>query len=101
MIRCLYRSGTPRKGCELRSGPDWHPAPGTPYRTLILNQAQQRAVLTGYQEHYSTARPHQALDQRIPGRDPGPDIIPPDLSTLQIRREPVLSGLINEYERAA
>jgi putative transposase len=31
-----------------------------PDQTLILGQAHLRAVLAGYQEHYSTARPHQA-----------------------------------------
>jgi putative transposase len=41
-----------------------------PDRTLILNQAQLRAVLAEYQVHDSTARPHQGLYQRIP--DPGP-----------------------------
>ena len=58
-------------------------------RTLILNQVHLRAVLAEYQEHYNTARPHQGIGQRVP--DP----------TCQIRRKPVLGGLINEYERAA
>jgi hypothetical protein len=35
------------------------------------------------------------------GPGPAPGIIPADLSTRQIRRKPVLSGLINEYQRAA
>jgi putative transposase len=70
-------------------------------RTLILNQAHLRAVLAEYQEHYNTARPHQGIGQRIPDPDPAPGIIPADLSTRQIHRKPVLSGLINEYERAA
>ena len=68
-------------------------------RTLILNRAHLRAVLTEYQEHYNTARPHQGIDQRVPG--PAPGIIPADPGTCQIRRKPVLGGLINEYERAA
>jgi transposase InsO family protein len=72
-----------------------------PDRTLILNQAHLRAVLAGYQEHYSTARPRQGTGQRIPHRDPAPGISPADLSTRHIRRKPVPSGLINEYERAA
>jgi putative transposase len=29
-------------------------------RTLILGQVHLRAVLAEYQEHYNTARPHQA-----------------------------------------
>jgi putative transposase len=70
-------------------------------RTLILNQAHLRAVLAEYQEHYNTARPHQGIDQRIPGIDPGPCVTAADPDTWQIRRKPILSGLINEYERAA
>jgi putative transposase len=70
-------------------------------RTLILNQAHLRAVLAEYQEHYNTARPHQGIGQRIPDGDPRPRVTAADPSTWQIRRKPVLSGLINEYERAA
>jgi putative transposase len=70
-------------------------------RTLILNQAHLRAVLAEYQEHYNTARPHQGIGQRVPGADPGPRITTADPGACQIRRKPVLSGLINEYERAA
>jgi putative transposase len=70
-------------------------------RTLILNQAHLRAVLTEYQEHYNTARPHQGIGQRIPDPGPAPGIIQADSGTCQIRRKPVLGGLINEYERAA
>ena len=70
-------------------------------QTLILGQAHLRAVLAEYREHYNTARPHQGLGQRIPDPDSAPGIIPAGLSTRQIRRKPVLSGLINEYERAA
>ena len=70
-------------------------------RTLILNQVHLRAVLAEYQEHYNTARPHQGIGQRVP--DPGlaPRVSAADLDSCQIRRKPVLSGLINEYERAA
>jgi transposase InsO family protein len=70
-------------------------------RTLILNQAHLHAVLAEYQEHYNTARPHQGIDQRVPGTESGPCVTTTDLDTCQIRRKPVLSGLINEYERAA
>jgi putative transposase len=70
-------------------------------RTLILNQVHLRAVLAEYQEHYNTARPHQGIGQRVPGDGPGPHVTAADPGTRQIRRKPVLSGLINEYERAA
>jgi putative transposase len=69
-------------------------------RTLILNQAHLRAALAEYQEHYNTARPHR-IGQRAPAAEPGPRITAADLGTWQIRRKPVLGGLINEYERAA
>jgi putative transposase len=70
-------------------------------QTLILNQAHLRAVLAEYQEHYNTARPHQGIGQRVPHPGPAPRVIPADPGTCQIRRKPILSGLINEYERAA
>ena len=70
-------------------------------RILTLNQAHLRAVLTDYQEHYNTARPHQGIDQRVPEGGPAPRVTAADPGTCQIRRKPVLSGLINEYERAA
>ena len=35
-------------------------------RMLILGEAHLRAVLTEYQAHYNTARPHQGIAQRVP-----------------------------------
>src|SRR5260370_38032 len=35
-------------------------------RVLILGQAHLRAVLTEYQSHYNTARPHTCIAQRVP-----------------------------------
>jgi putative transposase len=70
-------------------------------RTMILSQAHLRAVLAEYQEHYNTARPHQGIDQRVPDPGPAPRGTAADLDACQIRRKPVLSGLVNEYERAA
>ena len=71
-------------------------------RTLILGEAHLRAVLTEYQAHYNTARPHQGIAQRFPAdkRDAHPATVT-DIDTRQIRRKPVLNGLINEYTRAA
>jgi putative transposase len=69
---------------------------------LILGERHLRAVLAEYQAHYNTARPHQGIAQRAP--DGKPDVlrrIGTDLDTLQIRRRPVLNGLINEYTHAA
>ena len=78
-------------------------------RSLILGEAHLRAVLAEYQEHYNTARPHQGIGQRIPDSARHPArviagdsrVIAGDFRIRQIRRKPVLSGLINEYERAA
>jgi putative transposase len=70
-------------------------------RTLIMNRAHLRAVLAEYQEHYNTARPHQGIGQRVPDADLAPRITATDPGICQIRRKPILSGLINEYERAA
>ena len=97
--RARGRAG-PADECDLRA-PDWHPRRELPGPTLILNQAHLRAVLADYQEHYTTARPHQGIGQRVPGTEAGPRVTAPDLGTCQIRRKPVLSGLINEHERAA
>jgi putative transposase len=70
-------------------------------RTLILGHVHLRAVLAEYQEHYNTARPHQGIGQRVPHPGPAPRVTAADTGTCQIRRKPVLGGLINEYERAA
>jgi putative transposase len=70
-------------------------------RSLILGEAHLRAVLAEYQEHYNTARPHQGIGQRIPDSARHPRVIAGDFRIRQIRRKPVLGGLINEYERAA
>ncbi len=71
-------------------------------RLVILGEAHLRAVLVEYQVHYNSARPHQGIAQRVPdaGRDaPRSAITDPDIG--EIRRKPVLNGLINEYTHAA
>jgi putative transposase len=71
-------------------------------RVLILGEAHLRAVLTDYQAHYNTARPHQGIAQRVPADEPNahPATVT-NVDTRQIHRKPVLNGLINEYVRAA
>jgi hypothetical protein len=44
---------------------------------------------------------HQGIGQHIPDGDPRPQVTAADPSAWQIRRKPILSDLINEYERAA
>ncbi len=69
---------------------------------LVLDAAHLRAVLAEYQEHYNTARPHQGIGQRVPDAEHQPPCITAGhFRARQIRRKPVLSGLINEYVRAA
>ena len=71
-------------------------------RVLILGERHLRAVLTEYQAHYNTARPRQGITRHIPDDEPTASRAPvTDVGTQQIRRKPVLVGLINEYTRAA
>ena len=60
-------------------------------RVLIVGEAHLRAVLAEYQVQ-NTARPHQGIAHHATVTDVG---------TRQIRRKPVLDGLINEYLSAA
>jgi putative transposase len=71
-------------------------------RMLILGEAHLHAVLVEYQVHYNSARPHQGIAQRVPdaGRD-APQSAITDPGVREIRRKPVLNGLINEYTHAA
>jgi putative transposase len=66
-------------------------------RMLILGERHLRLVLAEYEAHYNGRRPHRSRQLR----PPRPDHPAADLSREQIRRRPVLGGLINEYERAA
>jgi transposase InsO family protein len=71
-------------------------------RVLVPGTAHLRAVLAEYQEHHNTARPHQGTGQRVPDDEHQPPrITAGHFRARQIRRGPVLSGLINQYVRAA
>src|SRR6266699_5360951 len=71
-------------------------------RVLILGERHLRTVLTDYQAHYNTARPHQGIAQRVPDDEPdAPRATVTGIDTQQIRRKPILGGLINEYSHAA
>ncbi len=71
-------------------------------RVLVLGEAHVRAVLTDYQAHYNIARPHQGIAQRVPADEcDAHSATVTDVDPRQIRRTPVLNGLINEYVRAA
>lgn len=66
-------------------------------QVLILSERHLRSILAEYAQHYDPHRPHQALHQEPPQRQPGhtTDI------TARIERRQVLGGLISEYRRAA
>ena len=66
-------------------------------RMLIFGQRHLQPVLAEYEGHYNGRRPHRSRQFR----PPRPDYSPADLSQEQIKRRPVLGGLVNEYERAA
>jgi hypothetical protein len=71
-------------------------------RMLIVGERHLRSVLTEYQAHYNMARPHQGIAQRVPdGEHDGDHLTVADLDRERIHRRQVLSGLINEYTRAA
>ena len=60
-------------------------------RVLILGELQLRSVLTEYQAHYNTARPHQGIFQRIPNDEPdAPRATVTHVNSQRIRRKPVL-----------
>ncbi|HEX3965882.1 MAG TPA: integrase core domain-containing protein [Trebonia sp.] len=68
-----------------------------PDHLLILGQQHLLKVLAEYAQHYNGHRPHQALRQRPPLREPGQAI---DM-TARIQHNRAVSGFISEYRRAA
>lgn len=66
-------------------------------RMLILNEGHLQAVLTEYVRHYNGRRPHRSRELR----PPRPTHPVADLNSQRIKRQRLLGGMINEYERAA
>ena len=66
-------------------------------RVLILSERHLRAVLAEYVQHYNGRRPHRSRELR----PPWPTHPAAGLNSQRIKRQRLLGGLINEYERAA
>ena len=66
-------------------------------RMLIFGERHLHSVLAQYSAHYNRQRPHRALQLRPP-RPQAPN---PKPVHGKIRRQPILGGLINQYEAAA
>jgi putative transposase len=67
-------------------------------RMLIYGERHLRSMLGEYAAHYNRHRPHQSRQQRPPDHHNTPLAVP---LTAPVRRRKVLSGVINEYYRAA
>jgi putative transposase len=67
-------------------------------RMLIFSERQLRYVLTEYEDHYNTHRPHRALEQLPPIADIGIRSTDGDGA---VERTEMLGRLINEYRHAA
>ena len=66
-------------------------------RMLIFGARHLRAIMAEHETHHNRRRPHRS--RRL--RPPRPGYPAADLSQQQIKRRPVPSGLINQYQRAA
>jgi putative transposase len=65
-------------------------------RMLIFSERHLRGLIAEYARHYN-GRPHRGCQLR----PPRPDHPLADLSRERIKRQAILGGLINEYDRAA
>jgi hypothetical protein len=67
-------------------------------RTLIINPRHAATVLSEYQHHFNSHRPHRALGQAAPLR-PLPQRT--TSATTGVRRRDRLGGLLHEYQQVA
>jgi putative transposase len=70
-------------------------------RMLIASERHARVVMAQYIRHYNTGRSHQGHGLGLRAPDDPPNVIPFPAPPHQIRRRPLLGGLINEYQPAA
>jgi len=63
----------------------------------IFGERHLRRVLAEYGAHYNGRRPHRSRQLR----PPRPDHLVADFSQKRIKRQPLLGGLIDGYQRAA
>jgi putative transposase len=70
-------------------------------KVLIVNERHLRRILTVYLHHFNTARPHRALGQLSPAQVETGPLQVVNLADCQVRRRPILDGLIDEYHLAA
>jgi putative transposase len=64
---------------------------------LVTGEQHLQKILDEYARHYNGHRPHRALKQRSPQRDPGQA----DDITARIERKLAVGGLISEYRISA
>ena len=69
---------------------------------LIFNERHLSKILTEYTGHYDDHRPHQSRGQRPPSVE---TMVPQPITNLadvrSVRRQYVLSRLVNQYHRVA
>jgi putative transposase len=71
-------------------------------RTLIWNQRHLLHALREYEQFYNSHRPHQGIANARPLRPLPPPIAgQAQITRLNIRRQPRLGGILNEYHHAA
>ena len=66
---------------------------------LILNEKQLHRVLRAYAAYFNQARPHQGIQQQIPGAKI--NCVPLDRSNELVITAPILGGLHHDYRRVA
>ena len=65
---------------------------------IILGEDHLRGVLKKYVSYFNISRPHQGIQQRIPGEA---DCEHPLNTPARIVARPILGGLHHDYRRAA